>query len=207
MKELAEVLEAFHMATACEAVIWTQAREGAEPTIEASTPGAVSPPAFPPGPSDPPRSVYTARGELLVAAVPGPRHAWTAVGPCPEGSNVPLTGYLKFLLPVVGQYLQAALEVEHAANELAERYEEINLLYTISEILGRAVTLDETAATILKEVSETVGARRASSATSTRSSWRMARCPARPRRCIGAGACSPCRSCGRPPTAASRWAW
>ena len=162
MKELAEVLDAFHMATACEAVIWTQAREGAEPTIEASTPGAVSPPAFPPGPSEPARSVYTARGELLVAAVPGPRHAWIAVGPCPEGSNVPLTGYLKFLLPVVGQYLQAALEVEHAANELAERYEEINLLYTISEILGRAVTLDETAATILKEISETVGARRAS---------------------------------------------
>jgi sigma-B regulation protein RsbU (phosphoserine phosphatase) len=53
------------------------------------------------------------------------------------------------------------LEVEHAANELAERYEEINLLYTISEILGRTVSLDEAAKTILTEVSETVGARRA----------------------------------------------
>src|SRR5204862_5200536 len=57
-------------------------------------------------------------------------------------------------------YIQSALEVEHAANELAERYEEINLLYSISEILGRAVTLDETARTILGEISETVGARR-----------------------------------------------
>ena len=47
------------------------------------------------------------------------------------------------------QYLQNALEVEHAANELAERYEEINLLYTISEILGRTVSLEEAAATIL----------------------------------------------------------
>ena len=59
-------------------------------------------------------------------------------------------------------YLQASLEVEHAANELAERYEEINLLYTTSEILGRTVSLEEAATTILHEISETVGARRAS---------------------------------------------
>jgi sigma-B regulation protein RsbU (phosphoserine phosphatase) len=69
---------------------------------------------------------------------------------------------MDFMLTVVGQYLQSALEVEHAANELAERYEEINLLYTISEILGRTVSLDEAARTILTEISETVGARRAS---------------------------------------------
>jgi sigma-B regulation protein RsbU (phosphoserine phosphatase) len=52
------------------------------------------------------------------------------------------------------------LEIENAARELAERYEEINLLYTISEILGRTVSLDRVADTILREVSETVGARR-----------------------------------------------
>ena len=44
--------------------------------------------------------------------------------------------------------------------ELAERYEEINLLYTISEILGRTVALEEAATTILTELSQTVGARR-----------------------------------------------
>lgn len=52
------------------------------------------------------------------------------------------------------------IEIENAARELAERYEEINLLYTISEILGRTVALEEASATILREVSETVGARR-----------------------------------------------
>jgi sigma-B regulation protein RsbU (phosphoserine phosphatase) len=52
------------------------------------------------------------------------------------------------------------LEIENAARELAERYEEINLLYTITEILGRTVALEEATATILQEVSETVGARR-----------------------------------------------
>ena len=51
-------------------------------------------------------------------------------------------------------------EIENAARELAERYEEINLLYTISDILGRTVSLDKAAETILREVSETVGARR-----------------------------------------------
>src|SRR2546423_10551309 len=69
---------------------------------------------------------------------------------------------MRCMVPVVTKYLQSALDVEHAANELAERYEEINLLYTISEILGRTVSLEETARTILTEISETVGARRAS---------------------------------------------
>jgi sigma-B regulation protein RsbU (phosphoserine phosphatase) len=58
--------------------------------------------------------------------------------------------------------LEAARELEHGANELATRYEEINLLYTIGEILGRTVRLEEAAATILQEISETVGARLAS---------------------------------------------
>src|SRR5207248_1986628 len=105
--------------------------------------------------------VSTAGGDVLVAAVVGPRRAWLALGPC-HAPGIDLAGYMSFLLPVVAQYLQSALEVEHAANELAERYEEINLLYTISEILGRTVALDEATKTILVEVSETVGARRAS---------------------------------------------
>jgi sigma-B regulation protein RsbU (phosphoserine phosphatase) len=83
------------------------------------------------------------------------------MGPCPI-QRIEIDRYLKFLRPVVTQYLQNTLEVEHAANELAERYEEINLLYSISEILGRTVSLEEGAATILREVSETVGARRGS---------------------------------------------
>lgn len=53
-------------------------------------------------------------------------------------------------------------ELENAARELAERYEEINLLYTISEILGRTVNLEEAASTILTEIAETVGASKAS---------------------------------------------
>ena len=161
MSDLSEVLGAFHTATACETSVWVEGPRGivleaAAPPLSGDdvrfTPPAADLPA--------PRAVDTPRGAALVSAVPGPRRAWLRVGPCTEG-NAPLGRYQQFLVPVVGQFLQSALEVEHAANELAERYEEINLLYTTSEILGRAVTLEETAPIILREISETVGARRA----------------------------------------------
>lgn len=160
MTELAAVLAAFKDATRCEAAVWSQASPTAAVVTEAST-DDVSVPDDLPRAHRSPRLVDTDRGQMLVATVPGPRRAWLALGPCPM-PDFDLHGHLRFVLPVVTQYLQSALEVEHAANELAERYEEINLLYTISEILGRTVSLEETAATILTEISETVGARRAS---------------------------------------------
>ncbi|MGQ0701961.1 MAG: PP2C family protein-serine/threonine phosphatase [Gemmatimonadales bacterium] len=48
------------------------------------------------------------------------------------------------------------------SSELASRYEEIDLLYTISEVVGQTVRFEEAAATIVRAVSEVVGARRAS---------------------------------------------
>jgi sigma-B regulation protein RsbU (phosphoserine phosphatase) len=160
--DLAAVLAAFHDATHCEAIVWTQATPSAPIETEAATGvGEREPPAALPSSQESPRMVSVEKGEILVSSVPGPRRAWLGLGPCP-GPTVDLGSYMRFMLPVTTQYLQSALEVEHAANELAERYEEINLLYTISEILGRTVSLDETAKTILTEISETVGARRAS---------------------------------------------
>ncbi len=161
MNELAQVLAAFFNATRCEAGVWIQPRPtDSAPGLVASTHGAPVPSVFP-STADGERMVPSLRGEMLIAGVPGPRKAWLALGPCAD-PNIQLEQYMDFLLPVVTQYLQSALEVEHAANELAERYEEINLLYTISEILGRTVSLDEATKRILVEVSETVGARRAS---------------------------------------------
>ncbi len=48
------------------------------------------------------------------------------------------------------------------AEELATRYQEIDLLYLISELLGGTARLEDAARTILREVSDVVGARRAS---------------------------------------------
>jgi sigma-B regulation protein RsbU (phosphoserine phosphatase) len=54
------------------------------------------------------------------------------------------------------------MEARSAARELSERYEEINLLYFISEILGSVLSLTDAATRILSEVADVLGARRAS---------------------------------------------
>ena len=160
MTALEEVFRAYRTATGCEMAIWRSTDRDGVIRVEAATSGAAAPiprELLPTG--DRPTRIETERGPAIVAAVPGPRAAWVALGPCEP--NFPVADHLSFILPICAQYLQSSLEVEHAANELAERYEEINLLYTISEILGRTVSLEEAAEKILTEVSDTVGAQRA----------------------------------------------
>lgn len=49
-------------------------------------------------------------------------------------------------------------EITDVTREIAERYEEITLLYTISEILGSVISLERAAETILREVTAVLGA-------------------------------------------------
>ena len=65
------------------------------------------------------------------------------------------------LLPIVGAFLEADRTAVSLTNEMASRYEEIDLLYSIGELLGRAHAVDEVASLILREVTAVVGARRA----------------------------------------------
>lgn len=58
--------------------------------------------------------------------------------------------------------LDAAQEIRFFSFELAERFEEINLLYSISETLGSTVGLDEGARLMLREVCDVMSARRGS---------------------------------------------
>ncbi len=58
--------------------------------------------------------------------------------------------------------LDFAQEVRFFTFELSERYEEINLLYSISETLGSILRLEEAARNILTEVCDVLGARRGS---------------------------------------------
>ena len=160
MSELLEVFRAFTLATGCDAALWAQ--EGSAPPIVEVVSRDDSVFATWTPPFDAPAGrVESPGGPVIVQPISGPRRAWLIVGPCTR-DDPPLEVFLKFLLPVVAHSLQASLEVEHAASELAERYEEINLLYTISEILGRTVSMEAAAELILREISETVGARRAS---------------------------------------------
>lgn len=63
---------------------------------------------------------------------------------------------------VVSALLAGERQRAFLAEELATRYQEIDLLYLISELLGRTPRLEDAAKTILREVSDVVGARRAS---------------------------------------------
>ncbi|HZE07941.1 MAG TPA: GAF domain-containing SpoIIE family protein phosphatase [Gemmatimonadaceae bacterium] len=158
MKELEAVLMAFREGTHCEAAVWGSDGRSAPTVIARSSPKVQMPDVLPEEPS---QSAPANFGTQIVTRVPSVKKIWLTVGPCDPGFS-PEDRHIKLLMPVVAQFTQAALEVEHAATELAERYEEINLLYTIGEILGRTVTLEDAAATILTEISETVGARVAS---------------------------------------------
>ncbi len=163
MRDLGRVFDAFRASTGCAVAVWVE-DAGKPLALLAAAPPAVEAPdhtALPRG-SDP-ITISGPAGPQIAAFVSGPRRAWLLVGPCaPDERPERVEGYVAFLLPVVAHYLQSAMEVEHAARDLTQRWEEINLLYGISEILGRTLTLEEAASTILNEVADTVGARKGS---------------------------------------------
>ena len=100
-------------------------------------------------PSDPTRSL---------ARVPGLDAYWCEL----VYTGQPDPGVADQLVSLVSQLLDAERETLALAKQLASRYEEIELLYTIAEILGQTTRVDEAAETILDAVSTVVGARRAS---------------------------------------------
>jgi sigma-B regulation protein RsbU (phosphoserine phosphatase) len=67
------------------------------------------------------------------------------------------------LLDALGaQVLRLDRQSAFLSEELASRYEEIDLLYTIGEVLSRTARFEDAAATILEAVAEVVGANRSS---------------------------------------------
>lgn len=103
-------------------------------------------------------TVETPGGPAWLAPVSGVDGFWLEVG----GDGTGPRETADRVLPLVAALLAAERERAFAAEELASRYEEIDLLYAISEILGQTVRLEEAAQTIVREVSSVVGARRAS---------------------------------------------
>jgi sigma-B regulation protein RsbU (phosphoserine phosphatase) len=67
-----------------------------------------------------------------------------------------------FLARVLARALGQEREARTSARELSERYEEINLLYLISEILGSVISLPDATTRILAEVADVLNAKRAS---------------------------------------------
>ncbi|HEY0351643.1 MAG TPA: hypothetical protein VGC48_05945, partial [Gemmatimonadales bacterium] len=101
----------------------------------------------------------TPGGSVWLEPVTGANGFWLEIGgenPAALGQAAPR------VLPIVAALLDAERQRALVAEELAGRYEEIDLLYAISEILGRTVRLEEATQIIVREVSAVVGARRAS---------------------------------------------
>jgi sigma-B regulation protein RsbU (phosphoserine phosphatase) len=87
-------------------------------------------------------------------------------GPIAQGTEfwleVPLDARPDALVAVLSLFVRADRETVHLSEELATRYQEIDLLYTINEVLGHTVHLEQAAKTIVRAVGDVVGATRAS---------------------------------------------
>jgi phosphoserine phosphatase RsbU/P len=111
-----------------------------------------------------PGLVPTPGGVAWLEPVTGAAGVWLEIGAmrtAPQGEEE-LRRAAPRILSVVSALLESERQRAYVAEELAGRYEEIELLYAISEILGRTVRLEEAAQIIVREVSAVVGARRAS---------------------------------------------
>ncbi len=90
-------------------------------------------------------------------------HPWEAppldlyVAGVPEAQRDTLPA---LLAAVLERAFEFSHEIRFFTYELSERYEEINLLYSISETLGSLLRLDDAARVILGEVCDVMGARR-----------------------------------------------
>ncbi len=109
-----------------------------------------------PNPDPPSETTVAAPLVATVESADGPPLRLEVRGGAAEPSDV------RFLAAAASRALAQEREARTAARELTERYEEINLLYLISEILGSILSMSDAATRILDEVADVLGARRAS---------------------------------------------
>jgi len=100
-------------------------------------------------------------GSARLEPVPDTDGVWLEIGDAGSGTREAAAPSPAELAAIVGAVLAAERDAAQVAAELSERYEEIDLIYTISEILGHTIRLDEAAQRILTEVSTVVRAGRA----------------------------------------------
>ncbi len=155
MSEVAALMAAFHEATGREAAIWER-RDGSVTPALMGTSSASFAAMTEPGAVAWDVSAW-ARNQRLHAQLvsTGESVGWLFVEPglTPDGDRL-----LGRLVPLVRRLSR---ERDGAAHELVERYEEINLLYAIGELLGGTTAVESVADTLLRELAVTVGASRA----------------------------------------------
>ncbi len=155
MSEVAALLAAFREATGREAALWERRDGSVAPTLLGASSASFAA-RTEAGPTAWDVQAW-ARSQQVVAhlANTGDSVGWLIVDP---GISHETDRLLGRLIPFVRRLAQ---ERDGAARELVGRYEEINLLYAISELLGGTTSVEEVAETLLHELAITVGATRA----------------------------------------------
>jgi phosphoserine phosphatase RsbU/P len=125
-------------------------------TVPAGEPGAADEVIY----ATPGSEQSVGEGPLSSTFVPqgGPRLELQVVGA--EGASPAAVSAV--LTPQLEMAFGAAREIQFFTSELSERFEEINLLYSISETLGSTLDLVGGARKILSEVRDVLGAKRGS---------------------------------------------
>lgn len=168
MTEVAALLAAFLEATGREAVLWERREGHVHPQLLGASSDAFATRTR--GAVDAWDVAAWARAQRLTAQLvaTGESVGWLLVEPGEDGEADKLLGRL---VPLVRRL---ARERDGATRELVERYEEINLLYAIGELLGSSTSVESVADTLLAELAATVGARRAVFLETQRATGRLA---------------------------------
>jgi sigma-B regulation protein RsbU (phosphoserine phosphatase) len=154
MTRLESMLENLARVVGSKLRVWRIPADGGAATALAGRSSGWTPPAN--GQGQGARRIDTPDGAAWLEPILGADGVWLEVG---DGGR---SGEERAALArVVSDWLAAESETARVAAELSERYEEIDLIYTISEILGHTIRLDDAAQNILREVSNVVRARRA----------------------------------------------
>ncbi len=98
------------------------------------------------------------RDSTARVAVPGAPGIFLEIAPASGAERIDVTAQL---LAVAQRVIDDERSAAALTSELAARYEEIDLLYTIGELLGRSRPVADVAAIILREVTSVIGARQA----------------------------------------------
>jgi sigma-B regulation protein RsbU (phosphoserine phosphatase) len=160
MTEVAALMAAFHEATGREAALWER-REGSDvPVLLGSSspqfgvrtePGACAPDVG---------GWVRSRGLAVRSVSVGETTDCLFTEPACDGAAEDDAAQ-RLLAGTTALVRRLTKERDGATNELADRYEEINLLYAIGELLGGTASVESVADTLLRELAITVGATRA----------------------------------------------
>lgn len=155
MSEVAALLAAFHEATGRQAALWERRDTHPHPVLLGGTSAEFAERTEAGVEAWDVAAWARAQGLQAHLVHTGESVGWLMVEP----GTVPETDqFLGRLFPLIHRL---AHERDGATTELVERYEEINLLYAIGELLGGTTSVESVADTLLGELAATVGARRA----------------------------------------------